>query len=153
MSERNTPPPQTNKVITLCGSSRFPQAFELANMHLSLQGNIVIGLSCYGHADTPVGAKFLTSDGDENTPEKQRLDQLHFRKIDLSDEVFVVNVGGYVGSSTKREIAYAQSNGKAVRYMFDTPEQRQDREGMIICDCERSQNGLGLSGRECDCDL
>ena len=109
------------KVITLCGSSRFPQAFDLANMHLSMQGHIVISLACFGHADQPAGARFLTSDGDEKTPEKQALDQLHFRKIDLSDEIFVVNVGGYVGSSTKREIAYAQSKGKAVRFMFEAP--------------------------------
>ena len=107
------------KVITLCGSTRFPQAFDLANMHLSMQGHVVIGLGCFGHADLPPGAKFLTSDGDEKTPEKQALDSLHFRKIDLSDEIFVINVGGYVGSSTKREIAYAEAHGKTVRFMFE----------------------------------
>lgn len=106
------------KVYTLCGSSRFPDAFHLANAHLSLCGHIVISLGCFGHADQPVGARFLTSDGNEATPEKQALDQLHFRKIDVSDAIFVINVGGYVGSSTKREIAYAISQGKAVEYMF-----------------------------------
>ena len=107
------------KVITLCGSTRFPQAFDLANMHLSMQGHVVIALGCFGHADLPLGAKFLTSDGDETTPEKQALDSLHFRKIDLSDEIFVINVGGYIGSSTKREIAYAEAHGKIVRFMFE----------------------------------
>jgi hypothetical protein len=105
-------------VITLCGSTRFPDAFALANMHLSLQGHIVIGLGMLGHADEPRGARFLTSDGDESTPEKQGLDELHFRKIDLSDEIYVVNVGGYIGSSTRREIAYAITHGKEIRWMF-----------------------------------
>lgn len=105
-------------VTTLCGSTRFPDAFALANMHLSMLGRIVIGLGMMGHADVPTGARFLTSDGDESTPEKQGLDQLHFRKIEISDGIFVVNPGGYVGSSTKREIAYAQSLGKSVEWMF-----------------------------------
>lgn len=105
-------------VVTLCGSTRFPDAFALANMHLSLQGRIVIGLGMLGHADEPRGARFLTSDGDESTPEKQGLDQLHFRKIDLSDGIYVVNVGGYVGSSTRREIGYARDHGKTVEWMF-----------------------------------
>jgi len=105
-------------ITTLCGSSRFPEAFALANMHLSLTGRIVIGLGCYGHADQPTGARHLTSDGDETTPEKQHLDQLHFRKIDISDGIFVVNPGGYVGASTRREIAYAQSLGKTVEWLF-----------------------------------
>jgi hypothetical protein len=107
------------KVYTLCGSSRFPQAFHLVNAHLSLMGHVVISLGLFGHADEPIGSRFLTSDGNENTEEKQRLDQLHFRKIDLSDAIFVVNVGGYVGSSTKREIEYALSKGKAVEWLFE----------------------------------
>lgn len=106
------------KVYTLCGSSRFPEAFHLVNAHLSMCGHIVISLGLFGHADEPRGARFLTSDGDENTVEKVRLDELHFRKIDLADAVFVINVGGYIGSNTKREIAYAASNGKAVEWLF-----------------------------------
>lgn len=114
------------KVYTLCGSSRFPEAFHLVNAHLSMQGHVVISLGLFGHADEPRGARFLTSDGDESTPEKTALDQLHFRKIDLSDAIFVVNVGGYVGSSTKREIAYAEANGKQVEWLF-TPRQQEPR--------------------------
>lgn len=106
------------KVITLCGSSRFPDAFALATMHLSMQGHIVIGLSCFGHADQPVGARFLTQDGNEDAPTKKLVDELHFRKIDISDAIYVVNPAGYVGSSTRREIAYAQALGKAVIWMF-----------------------------------
>jgi hypothetical protein len=105
-------------VTTLCGSTRFPDAFALANMHLSLLGRVVISVGMLGHADEPSGARFLTSDGDEKTPEKQGLDQLHFRKIDLSDGIYVVNPAGYIGSSTRREIAYAVRQGKTVEWMF-----------------------------------
>jgi len=114
-------------IYTLCGSTRFPDAFALANMHLSMMGHVVIGLGLLGHADEPRGARFLTSDGNEETPGKQGLDELHLRKIDLSDAIFVVNVAGYVGSSTRREIAHARATGKAVVWMFpdavsnDTP--------------------------------
>lgn len=122
--------PEKPKVICLCGSTRFPDAFHLANAHLSMQGFIVISVGLLGHADEPRGAKFLTSDGDESTPEKQGLDQLHFRKIDLADEVCVVNLGGYVGDSTKREIAYAESQGKPVWMLFpQRPDNQKDGEG------------------------
>lgn len=106
------------KVITLCGSSRFPDAFNIVNAHLSMLGHVVISLGLYGHADHPQGALFLTSDGNEQAAEKRNLDQLHFRKIDISDGIFVINVGGYVGSSTRREIEYARGLGKSVEWLF-----------------------------------
>lgn len=105
-------------VTTLCGSTRFPDAFALANMHLSMMGRVVLSVGMCAHADQPTGSRFLANDGDEATPEKQQLDQLHFRKIDISDGIFVVNPGGYVGSSTRREIAYARSLGKSVEWLF-----------------------------------
>lgn len=106
------------RIITLCGSSRFPEAFHIANLHYSLKGYVVISLGCFGHADEPKGSKFLTSDGNEQTKEKQNLDQLHFQKIQIADEILVVNVGGYIGNSTKREIQHAKDLGKIVNYMF-----------------------------------
>lgn len=106
------------RVITLCGSSRFPEAFHIVNAHLSLQGHIVISLGLFGHADEPTGAQFLTSDGNEQKKEKRLLDRLHQEKIDISDSIFVINVGGYIGSSTHREIEYAKSKGKVVEYLF-----------------------------------
>lgn len=106
------------RVVTICGSSRWPELHKLAEMHEALVGNIVIPMSLFGHADVPQGARFLTSDGDESTPEKQGLDSLHFEKIQLSDEILVVNLGGYVGSSTKREIAFAIERKKDVRWLF-----------------------------------
>ena len=105
-------------VVCLCGSTRFRSAFELANMDETLRGNVVISVGLFGHVDYPDGSRYLTSDGDESMAVKQDLDALHFRKIDLADEVLVINVGGYVGSSTKREIAYAREQGKSVRFLF-----------------------------------
>ncbi len=101
-------------VTTLCGSTRFLDAIALANMHLSLMGRVVIGFGTYGHVDEPQGARFLTSD--EHALEE--LQELHFYKIDLSDGIYVINVGGYVGSSTRREILYAGEQGKSVEWMF-----------------------------------
>jgi hypothetical protein len=110
--------PDRPKVITLCGSSRFPEAFDLVTLHLSMQGHVVNGLSAFAHADRPAGVRFLLSDADESRPEKRAIDELHFHKIDLADEIFVINVGGYIGSSTKREIDYARKQSKVVSFMF-----------------------------------
>lgn len=139
--------PERPKVYTLCGSTRFPDAFALANMHLSMMGHIVISIGLAGHADEPRGARFLTSDGDESTPEKQGLDQLHFRKIDLSDAIFVVNPGGYVGSSTKREIAYAESRGIAVEWLFPPPKPARDP---AVCNRCGAPKGLQALGESCN---
>ena len=110
-------------IFTLCGSSRFPAAHDIVNMHLTLLGHVVIPLGMYGHADQPTGARFLTSDGNEASEAKQHLDKIHLRKIDLADAIFVVNVGGYVGSSTRREIEYARTTGKDVQWLFPETEQ------------------------------
>lgn len=107
------------RVVVLLGSTRFQEAQELAMMHETLMGRLVIPCGLYGHTDHPQGAKHLTSDGDETHPNKQAIDGLHFRKIDLADECLVVNPGMYIGSSTQREISYAQEHGKTVRYMFN----------------------------------
>ncbi|WP_036719118.1 hypothetical protein [Paenibacillus harenae] len=94
------------RVITLCGSSKFKEQFEQANAFLTLQGNIVISV-----------AFFEQSEGIEITEDQaELLGNLHFRKIDMSDEIFVIDVDGYKGSSTRREIQYAKEKGKAIRY-------------------------------------
>ncbi|REE69657.1 hypothetical protein A8990_13254 [Paenibacillus taihuensis] len=97
------------KIITLCGSTKFKDQFEQANAFLTLQGNIVISL-----------AFFEQSEGFEITAEQaELLGKLHFSKIDLSDEIFVIDVNGYIGSSTRREIEYANERGKGVHYYSD----------------------------------
>lgn len=106
-------------VVCLCGSSRWPELHHHVMMAETLAGKIVIPMGLYGHADYPPGAKAVTNDGDESTAVKQMLYQLHYQKIDLADEIIVVSKDGYFGSSTRREIAYAQAQGKRVRYWQD----------------------------------
>ena len=50
---------------------------------------------------------------------KEMLDDMHKRKIDMADSIYVINVGGYIGESTRSEIEYAKANNKPVRYMED----------------------------------
>ena len=96
------------KVITLCGSTRFKDAFMDAQKKLTLEGNIVISVGLFGHSgDTEVLTEGV----------KEMLDDMHKRKIDMADEIFVINVGGYIGSSTRSEIEYAQKTGKTVVYL------------------------------------
>lgn len=93
------------KVITLCGSTKFKDEFMEVQKNLTLDGYIVISVGCFGHS------------GDVFTEEqKEMLDDMHKRKIDMADEIFVINVGGYIGSSTKSEVEYAKSKGIQIRY-------------------------------------
>jgi hypothetical protein len=104
------------KVITLCGSVKFWDEYRKWNAILTLQGNVVFscGLSMKsGYED--VLFPYDTQEKLDNA--KRLLDEVHLRKIDLSDGIFVLNVGGYIGESTKREIAYAKSKGKSVEYL------------------------------------
>lgn len=95
-------------VITLCGSTRFKEDFERLNRELTLAGNIVLSVGCFGHA------------GDVFTEEqKVMLDKIHKRKIDMSDAIFVINKDRYIGSSTKSEIAYAGAKDKLIFFMED----------------------------------
>lgn len=103
------------KVITLCGSTRFKDEFMEAQKRLTLEGNIVISVDLFGHAgDTEV---WENMDEGTLTKTKEMLDDMHKRKIDMADEIYVINVGGYIGSSTKSEIEYAKKTGKAVKYL------------------------------------
>ena len=96
------------KVITLCGSTRFKDDFLREQKRLTLEGNIVISVGLFGHSgDNEVWTENI----------KEMLDDMHKRKIDMADEIFVVNKDGYVGTSTKSEIEYAIKTGKKVVYM------------------------------------
>ncbi|MBR4763313.1 MAG: hypothetical protein IK087_03795, partial [Lachnospiraceae bacterium] len=75
---------------------------------LTLQGYIVISVGLFGHA----GDEEVWTEGI-----KEMLDDMHKRKIDMADEIFVINVDGYIGSSTRSEIEYARKTGKPVRYL------------------------------------
>ncbi len=96
------------KVITLCGSTKFKDEFIEAQKKLSLAGNIVISVALFGHS----GDNEVWSDN-----VKEMLDDMHKRKIDMADEIFVINKNGYIGSSTKSEIEYAKQTGKAIKYL------------------------------------
>ena len=95
-------------VITLCGSTRFKDQFLEAQKRLTLEGNIVISVGLFGHS----GDDEVWTEGT-----KEMLDDMHKRKIDMADEIYVINVGGYIGSSTRSEIEYAKSHGKGIRYL------------------------------------
>ena len=96
------------KIITLCGSTKFRDEFLEEQKRLTLEGNIVISVGLFGHSgDNEVWS--------EST--KEMLDDMHKNKIDLADEIFVINVGGYIGSSTNSEIEYAEKTNKSVKYL------------------------------------
>ena len=105
----------TYKVITLCGSTRFKDAFIEAQKQLTLEGNIVISVGLFGHSGDNEVWEGVSED--TLTKTKEMLDDMHKRKIEMADEIFVINVGGYIGSSTRSEIEYAIAAGKAVRYL------------------------------------
>ena len=103
------------KVITLCGSTCFKNKFKEARKRLTLDGNIVINVGLFGHSrDNEVRENM---DEGTLTKPKEMLDDIHKRKIDMADEIFVNNVGGYIGSGTRLEIEYAVATGKPVHYL------------------------------------
>ena len=110
------------KVITLCGSTRFKDEFIEAQKRLTLEGNIVISVGLFGHS----GDNEVWENMDEGTltATKEMLDDMHKRKIDMADAVFVINQEGYIGSSTRSEIAYAVARGKDVYYLESPAENK-----------------------------
>lgn len=100
-------------IITLCGSTKFKDKFLEAQKDLTLKGNIVISVGLFGHS------------GDNEVWEpgvKEMLDDMHLRKIDMADEVYVITVNNYIGESTKREIEYAKKQDKIIRFLNYTEE-------------------------------
>ncbi len=100
----------TPTIVCLCGSTRFMEAFFDAGWRFTLEGKIVLSIGVCKHAEDH-GGEALGQDVAD------RLDELHFRKIDLADEVYVLNVDGYIGESTRKEIEYAKSKDKPIRYL------------------------------------
>ena len=104
-------------VVTLCGSTRFKDAFMDAQKRLTLEGSIVISVGLFGHS----GDDEVWENMDEGTltATKEMLDDMHKRKIDMADSIYVINVGGYIGESTRSEIKYAMWTNKEVKYLED----------------------------------
>lgn len=100
-------------VVCLCGSTRFYEAFQRANYDETMDGRIVLSVGFYPHSAEQAHGEAVGC-----TPaQKEALDALHMHKIDMADEILVLNIGGYIGESTAREIAHAERNGKRVRYL------------------------------------
>ena len=95
-------------IVCLCGSTRFKEEFIQANFQETLAGKIVLTVGWFSHHDA--------STWTPNEEQKIAFDILHKRKIDLADEVLVIDVDGYIGESTRSEILHAEAAGKIIRY-------------------------------------
>ena len=105
-------------IICLCGSTRFLKTFQEVARKETIAGKIVLTIHCVTTAEHASEAA--------NPDLKTMLDEIHFRKIDLADEVLILNVGGYIGDSTRREIAYAEGREKEIRYL-------EPKKGTELC--------------------
>lgn len=108
------------KIVCLCGSTKFKDEFVKANLRETLDGKIVLSIGCDMRTDEEIFGKL--PEDQEQWPDaikeiKRKLDELHLRKIELSDEILILNKGGYIGKSTGNEIAHAMNLGKKIRYL------------------------------------
>ena len=95
------------KIICLCGSTKFKNAFETATREEGMKGNIVLTVVMFGHLEE------LDMDGED----RKKFDELHKDKIEMSDEILVLNVDGYIGESTRNELNHTIKLGKNIRYL------------------------------------
>lgn len=100
-------------IICLVGSTRFKQAWERTALREALKGNVVLTASAYPHADNLQLTQM----------QKDFLAEMHLRKIDLAEEVLVINVNGYIGESTNVQILYAKKHGKPVKYLVPNKDE------------------------------
>lgn len=103
-------------VICLCGSTRFYKEYQRVYFEQTLAGKIVLSVGFYPHASEEVHGQNIGI----SEVQKAQLDELHLRKIDLADEVLFLNVGGYLGESSRRELAYAREKGKVIKFLEAT---------------------------------
>lgn len=106
-------------IVCLCGSTRFSQAYQKANLSETLAGHIVLSIGCDMRSDKEL---FLGRPQNELEEIKKKLDELHLRKIDLADEVLILNVDNYIGESTRKELNYARENCKKIRFLESCSE-------------------------------
>ena len=117
-----TPAMHRPRIVCLCGSTRFYEAFQQANYKETMAGNIVLSVGFYRPAPQSESEKtrYQGTHGESwgCTPEQKiALDVLHKQKIDMADEILVLNVGGYIGESTTSEVSHAISKGKVIRWL------------------------------------
>lgn len=117
------------QIVVLCGSTRFKEDFERAERDFGREGKIVLTVSMFGHSGDLPPEQCV-----DGHPVKAKLDELHKRKIDLADSVYVVNAGGYLGASTRSEIRYAWSVAhKPVRFMWTMPDEHHSGRMHGLC--------------------
>lgn len=97
------------RIVCLTGSTRFKKEYDQANKHFTMKGEIVLTVGWLTHR----GTHLVTA------AQKVLLDELHLRKIDLADYIFVIDKEGYIGESTRNEITYAETEGKRIAYYSD----------------------------------
>jgi len=122
--------PSYIEVITLCGSTKFKKEFEHINLLLTLMGKVVMTVSSFGHADKIEWTK----------DQKAVLDSVHKRKIDHSEAIFVVDVNGYIGSSTRSEIEHAENLGLPIYYLSMFPKLLNSEQGVQECDAREAKS-------------
>jgi hypothetical protein len=113
--------PERPKIICLCGSTRFYNEFQKANYTLTMDGHIVLSVGFYPHSQKKAHGEEVGCSPEQ----KKALDELHLRKIDIADEIFVINPGRYVGNSTAREIEYAYKHNKIIKSYEPLPEMNE----------------------------
>lgn len=101
-------------IVCLCGSTRFWREFQRAGLAETMAGRIVLSIGAASGTDDE---HFGNLPREEYDRIKAMLDALHFRKIELADEVLILNLDGYIGASTRRELEYARKLGKRVRFL------------------------------------
>lgn len=114
-------------IVCLCGSTRFWRTFQQASLQETLAGKIVLSIGAATGSDDDHFAGYMPKD--EYDAVKRRLDALHFRKIEMADEVLILNVEDYIGTSTKNELQHARNHGKRVRWLYYPSQHMQDGEG------------------------
>lgn len=100
-------------IVCLCGSTRFWRTFQQAGLQETMAGNIVLSIGAASGTDDDHFGNLPQAEYDRI---KEELDSLHFKKIELADEVLILNVDGYIGESTRNELNHARSLGKYVRF-------------------------------------
>lgn len=111
-------------IVCLCGSTRFWREFQRASLRETMAGRIVLSI---GAATGTDDEHFGNLPQDEYNRIKADLDELHLRKIDLANEVLILNVDGYIGESTRNELNYAKTIGKKIRYLEDNQQDSADK--------------------------
>lgn len=104
-------------IITLCGSTRFKRAWAEWNVLLTLSEAVVLSVAMGSHSER----QWPTEE------QKELLDYIHKKKIDISDAIFVLNVDGYIGDSTRSEIDHATRHNKMIVMLTDEfPDWKED---------------------------